>query len=511
MHVTHLSIDNLRSLAHAQVELNHPGQEGSLAYPNVNVVLGPNGFGKTSVLRALALSVLGPVLSASSGFVPDGLIRRVPQKAAKIRQAAIAAKVVLSNEKLPRYAAEVPTRQALTMRTRIELLGGAERLAWKMTPAKHAKAIEELQHDDAANAFFMVGYGATRRVEASTRVDESARVKSRRRRYERVASLFEDHLGLMPLSYWLPEFAQRNKGRYAQVVRLINALLPPACRMQAQASDTPSGTEHLFEMNGVTLPFRALSDGYRAYLGWIGDMLFHLCMGAPSGARLVETRGVVLVDEIDLHLHPEWQRVVLPTLSRALPNVQFVVTTHSPLVVGSLEAANLFVLAEEEGATVIRKLPERVHGRSAEQILLSPYFGLESTRAPDVAQSLQALSRAAVSGDAEASLEYLRLLSGGMSAAGVKALPASGVGARKAPAKKSAAAKAAAKKAVAKKAAAKTAVAKKATLKGLAVKKTAAKKTTVKKGAAKAVTSKAAVPEAPAENAPDWRPASEAE
>lgn len=426
MHVTHLKIENLRSLAQAEIELNHPGTAGGLDCPNVNVLLGGNGFGKTSVLRALALAVLGPLLSSSSGFVPEGLIRRPAGKRqsnpAKLPPAVVTAQVALDTAELPSYARTLQGEKAFDMSTTIVPLGTSERLQWQVSPAKIGGVVERMQHDEAATAFFMVAYGATRRVESSSRVDESARTKLRRRRYERVASLFEDHLGLMPLSYWLPEYAKRNKGRYVQAVRLVNELLPDACRMRSTASVTDRGTEHLFDMNGVALPFRDLSDGYRAYIGWVGDMLFHLCMGAVSGTKLVDTRGLVLLDEIDLHLHPEWQRVVLPTLSRALPNMQFVVTTHSPLVVGSLQAENLYSLVEEEGATVIKRLPEQVQGRSSEQILLSPYFGLPSTRAEPVSDKLQALAQAAVGGDAHASMQYLRLLSGGMQREDIQAL-----------------------------------------------------------------------------------------
>jgi hypothetical protein len=426
MQVTQLRIENLRSLARAELNLNVPGA-GGMQFPNVNVLLGGNGVGKTSVLRALALATLGPLLSSSSGYVPENLIRRSPGKRVlnplKLPPATVAARVELHDAELPGYAKALKGGVALDMSTVVAPLGTAERLQWSVQPAKMRGVVEHLQFDDVAPAFFVVGYGATRRVEASTRVDESARMKSRTRRYERVASLFEDHLGLMPMSYWLPDYAKRNKGRYVQVVNLVNRLLPENCRMRGTATATPAGTEHLFDMNGVTLPFRALSDGYRAYIGWIGDMLFHLCMGAVSGTKLVETRGMVLIDEIDLHLHPEWQRVVLPTLSRALPRVQFVVTTHSPLVVGSLEAQNLFSLVDEGGATVVRRFPEKVHGRSAEQILLSPYFGLESTRAEPAAEQLQALAQAAALGDRTASVKYLRLLATG-SADEVPAAPA---------------------------------------------------------------------------------------
>lgn len=417
MHILRLKIDNLRSLASVEFPLNHPGMAGGARYPNINVILGGNGSGKTSVLRAAALAVLGPLMSRSSGYVPDGLIRRPPghQRAPviKLPPATAQAEVRFDEVELPSYAKDIlHPGQVLRMGSQIEALRSSERMEWGVIPRKASKIIEELQYDDSSESLFIVGYGATRRVEASTRVDESARVKARRKRYERVASLFEDHLGLMPLSFWLPEYSKRNPGRYVQVIRLINRLLPEACRIHDKPGETATGTEHLFEMNGVALPFRALSDGYRAYIGWIGDMLFHLCQGAMTGAKLVETRGVVLIDEVDLHLHPEWQRVVLPTLSEVLPNVQFIVTTHSPLVVGSLEATNLYLLVEEEGASVIKRLPEQVYGRSAEQILLSPYFGLESTRAPAVSDKLTSLANAAVSGDMKASMAYLRVLSG---------------------------------------------------------------------------------------------------
>ncbi len=119
-----------------------------------------------------------------------------------------------------------------------------------------------------------------------------------------------------------------------------------------------------------------------------------------------------MIDEVDLHLHPEWQRVVVPTLANALPNVQFVITTHSPLVVGSLESGNLFVLNDMQGATAITRLPEQVHGKSADQILLSPYFGLESSRAEGTEAALSQLALRAVAGDQAASREYLSILAG---------------------------------------------------------------------------------------------------
>lgn len=421
MHVLTLEIKNLRSIKSETFEFNIPlVDKESTKYPNVTVLLGENGVGKSTVLRAVAMSVLAPALEKGSGFVSDGYIRREPgpRKAKSSRAAprprARIASAVATVSLHPQD--RIPVRSAKThvsMLAELRGVGDYEELLWSVPTGKYVGRIREVQYESRSSAFFLVGYGSTRRVEQSRNVDVSARLKARRRSYERVAGLFEEHYSLIPLSYWLPEFALKNKGRHKQVITLINKLLPGGCRLIEKPARTENGIEYMFTMSGIDVPFRALSDGYRAYIGWIADMLYHLCMGAPSGKKIVDNRGVVLIDEVDLHLHPEWQRVVLPTLSTALPNIQFIVTTHSPLVVGSLQRDNIIVLEASDAGTTARRLPETVHGKSAGQILLSPYFGLDSTRAPDVAADLEKIKDAAQKGDLDAPLKYLELLAKG--------------------------------------------------------------------------------------------------
>jgi hypothetical protein len=229
-----------------------------------------------------------------------------------------------------------------------------------------------------------------------------------------VAGLFEEQVTLIPLETWLPAMfsgPQRNRGRYTQIQHLINDLLPAECRFTAKMEQS----SYVFEMRGSEVPFAALSDGYRAYIGWITDLLYHIMMGTASGSKLRDSRGIVLVDEIDLHLHPEWQRTVVPTLAKALPNLQFVITSHSPIVAGTLQSDNIFVtVPDQQGASVIQQAEERIHGLSAEQILLSPYFGLRTTRAPEMVDHLEALAMQAWSGDASDAEAYLRQLVSGL-------------------------------------------------------------------------------------------------
>lgn len=424
MHIESLKIRDLRSIKAAELDFMSSGRAPAKSkFENINVLLGSNGVGKSTVLRAIAMSILAPVLEGNSGFVSDGYVRRLPgpparrsstksaKKPISPKQARIESVVSVDHQDLSSIATTAKARR-LTMSADIASVGDSERLKWNR-PKTQAMLILEIQHKRETSAFFLVGYGATRRVEQGRQVDLGARTKTRVTRYERVAGLFEEHYSLVPLSSWLPDYASRNPGRHKQVVQLLNKLLPDACRMHSTATKTDYGREYMFNMAGVDVPFRALSDGFRAYVGWIGDMLFHLCMGAPKGRKLTDNKGIVLIDEIDLHLHPEWQRVVLPKLSEVLPNIQFIVTTHSPLVVGSLQRQNIQLLEVTANGTESRSLPERVHGKSAGQILLSPYFGLDSTRAPDVEDKLDQLRSKGQTGSKTAALEYLKLLANG--------------------------------------------------------------------------------------------------
>lgn len=95
--------------------------------------------------------------------------------------------------------------------------------------------------------------------------------------------------------------------------------------------------------NGKRLPFNLLSDGYRNIIGMVADIAFRMAVLNPQLEQDVtnETPGIVLIDEIDLHLHPEWQRKIVSDFKRVFPKIQFVASTHSPFIIQSLEKGEL--------------------------------------------------------------------------------------------------------------------------------------------------------------------------
>jgi predicted ATP-binding protein involved in virulence len=118
----------------------------------------------------------------------------------------------------------------------------------------------------------------------------------------------------------------------------------------------------------------------------------------PDSEYPLHEPAVVLVDEIDLHLHPKWQRDLMGFLTRLFPNTQFIATAHSPLVVQAASDANVVLLRREDDHVIIDNDVKAIHNWRVDQILTSDLFGLESARPPQLdgllAERTEILSKA---------------------------------------------------------------------------------------------------------------------
>jgi AAA domain, putative AbiEii toxin, Type IV TA system len=399
LYIQSLDIYDFRCFAKAELELQFPGRkaEPTSKVPNVNLLLGDNGGGKSSILRALAIAALAPILR-DSGFVAYHLVRRPDGEKSLLKARAIL-------DQREQHAEKFKPAMDLLARINRQPHGSIDSLSTESTP--RSPLIKHL-YDDRSPLFFVVGYGATRRVETDD-VSEGSLRKSRGRRYQRVAGLFEDHVTLRPLQSWLPRL--QKTARFKEVVGLLNKALPDEVRFSGKFDATERQFE--FSFRGRRMPFAALSDGYRAFIGWLGDLLSNLNDVTPSGSSLSSISGLVLVDEIDLHLHPAWQRQAVPAISEAFPRLQFVLTSHSPIVTGTLYRQNIHVTGvDPDGAAMIEQIDEQVHGQSAEQVLLSSYFGMDTTRAESFQDEASKLFARAAQGDKSAALSYLKRLTG---------------------------------------------------------------------------------------------------
>lgn len=431
MYIDRIELTNVRSFGKTQrIEFVHPDSKFQssktlvatngkyLPRPrlkNVNLLLGDNGSGKTTVLRAIAAAAFGP---AAKDILRDSSIVRIGKSDGWfLAQVKLHEQDDTDEESKTLVVGLDRMGERLDVTTRLDVQSDWIPKQNELFDESEYRHFWRKVYESENEAFFIVGYGATRRVEQLDKYDPGARSKLRPMRDQRVMSLFEDSFSLIPLASWLPQLKSRSHSHYEQIVKLLSSMIKPG-RYEFIGKQDKRG-DFLFQRGEMDIPFQSLSDGYRAFIGWVGDLLHHLyfgCLkGKDKGSELIDVHGIVLVDEIDLHLHPKWQMQVLETVSKTFPKLQFIVTSHSPLVASSLEWMNVFRLKTtgKENQTVAKRVRQTIHGLDADQILLTDLFGLTTTRAVTRHRQLEHLRQSATLGNTEAKRRYVRALASG--------------------------------------------------------------------------------------------------
>ena len=126
-----------------------------------------------------------------------------------------------------------------------------------------------------------------------------------------------------------------------------------------------------------------LSDGEKCLFALIGDLARRLAIANPMRENPLDGEGIVLIDEIDLHLHPTWQQIIIPQLLKTFPNCQFIISTHSPHVLTHVEADKVFLVQNTKDGLEANH-PIEMYGKTSESILKS-FMGLETTRPKEIA------------------------------------------------------------------------------------------------------------------------------
>ena len=163
------------------------------------------------------------------------------------------------------------------------------------------------------------------------------------------------------------------------------------------------------EKHGEVLTVNQLSDGEKCLMAMIGDMARRMAIANPMRDDPLDGEGVILIDEIDLHLHPKWQREVIVNLPRVFPNCQFLISTHSPHIITHVQPESLYLLnMKKDGLECLR--PSESYGKTVERVL-EDLMGLETTRPEEVGKIFRRIYSQIESGrlkDAKALVEETR-------------------------------------------------------------------------------------------------------
>ncbi len=211
-----------------------------------------------------------------------------------------------------------------------------------------------------------------------------------------IANLLQDNSKIVNPEAWLLEtdFAIKSsngsikiklKNHYNKVKTSLQKLLPDILDFRVKEITTIK----LQAAIEVKTPYgwvdmKKLSLGYQTFIAWVVDLAARLFDRYPDSKSPLEEPCIVLVDEIDLHLHPKWQRKIVGFLSDIFKNAQFIVTAHSPLIVQAAEDANIVLLKREGDSVRIYNDVEkdRIQDWTIDQILTSDLYDLITSRPP---------------------------------------------------------------------------------------------------------------------------------
>jgi predicted ATP-binding protein involved in virulence len=236
------------------------------------------------------------------------------------------------------------------------------------------------------------GFGAGRQPAAASIAREGME--------DGAANLFNSNAQLRNAEEWLlgldysaskpSKIQQTQKGRLSQAKRILIDILPDVLDIRFTTPTEKRPRPRIeFETHYGWVPLGQLGHGYQTLIAWMVDFASRMVDRYPDSKNPLAEPAVVLVDEIDLHLHPTWQRKVMSHLTTLFPNTQFIVTAHSPLIVQAAANANIALLRREGDHVVIDNDVENIRGWRIDQILTSDLYGLETARPPDMEEDLK--------------------------------------------------------------------------------------------------------------------------
>jgi energy-coupling factor transporter ATP-binding protein EcfA2 len=336
MHIERIEIENIAGIR----ELTWEAPPEPAGW---HVIIGDNGSGKSSLLRAVALALVGPDQAPGLRQDWDNWLRR----------GTLHGRVTLSLRPDPEFD-PVPAPATGNDAT-VELHREPDVVQLRQGWVDHAAAVWGQRR-----GWFSAAYGPFRRFSGGDPTTEGLGTS-----YPSLArhlTVFGEAYALTEAPLWLRELNYRmledeREGRlFDALVDFVNqdGFLPHGYRLD----NVSSAGVHFVDASGVELPVELLSDGFRSVLSMTFEIIRQLSMAYEHDSLFdaehlrIEAPGVVLIDEVDVHLHPSWQREIGVWLRKHFPRMQFIVTTHSPLVLQAAEVGSVMRLpsagSEEE-------------------------------------------------------------------------------------------------------------------------------------------------------------------
>lgn len=365
MKISAIQIKNFKCFEDVRFEL----------HPNLNVLLGDNGTGKTSILEAFRILIGSLYLGYDKydnkitmpGVINDDIrLRNIDDNLEPQLPTYVCGEGYVDSIFMPKGKKIIKWKRAMesrggktTTRDAKDMLSVSEQIQCSVREGLH-------------ESIPAVIYFSTDRYKKERRDTDIALNGSRMRGYFNALDSTTSTKFFLDLFYTETLDELQNKIQSPVLSAVINAVAT-CLQCKSLKYDLKKGELMVQYAEGDSLPFNLLSDGVRCTLAMVMEIALRCCLLNPHLKEKAPelTKGIVLIDEIDLHLHPSWQLHVLNDLRKAFPGIQFIVSTHAPLVVSHLQDCKILKVSERQ----VYNFPKQ-NGRDANYILKS--MGVDS-------------------------------------------------------------------------------------------------------------------------------------
>lgn len=357
MYLKKISIKNYKAIKELDIELK----------PGVNLLIGDNGTGKTSVLEGIAVALGGMFVNvagvSTKNIVKDDvrfIIKALGDSSTSIEYCEpVSAGCTLHISDAQEFPWNRIKEEVSATHTKID---NKDVCVWMKKLTNNSETnLPLISFQSAARAW------RVRRGDFGTELKK--KLDDRRCGY---IGCLDSSMDVKSVQQWClkQEVMLSNKGtvrEYAMFKNIVASFMKEINELDNIPAIyySPQFDELVYKDDNAEMPISKLSAGYQSLLWMIMDLAYRVCMLNPELENREQIMGIVLIDEIDLHLHPKWQWNVIEALRKTFENVQFIIATHSPIVISASKDANTVLLDNEQE---VNYLPD-CYGYEVEDVL----------------------------------------------------------------------------------------------------------------------------------------------